>query len=204
MIARWETSIVLVRDLAFAYVEGRKTQTRRLARLSDASGTYAEFGPDNWPLTEDEFGDWRKDRCPYGAPGDRLRMLTGWATDARFDEVEPSQLPADPRVWSWFDGREKPAWTGRLRMARHLPKRLRESMPLAEVVAVRVERLNEISEADAIAEGAPFSGSESSSSFGVDALWFPRVWDSINAAKHPWACNPFVWVVEFKRLEAGR
>lgn len=213
--ARRETAIVLVRDLAFAYVEGRKAQTRRVVKLSDPSGTYADYGPDNWPLTEDGCGDWSKDRCPYGVPGDRLRMLTGWATEARFDEFEPSKLPADARIWSWFDGRSKPAWAGRLRVGRHLPKRLRESMPLAELVSVRVERLNEISEADAIAEGMLFhnGGGVGHSGWRHDINYgfvfnsarkaFAICWDACTP-KHPWLSNPFVWVVEFKRMEAKR
>jgi len=77
-----------------------------------------------------------------------------------------------------------------------------------EVTAVRVERVQDIAEADAIAEGCqpPF----------VDHLGnhrnphgdngeFHMLWDSINAKRgYGWDANPWVWVVEFRRLEAGQ
>jgi len=76
-----------------------------------------------------------------------------------------------------------------------------------KVTNVRVERLQDISEEDAIAEGIEpgeigFKSYNSKNIFEVDALWsFQNLWQSINAKKHPWKSNPWVWVYEFKRIE---
>src|SRR5690606_7630152 len=95
-------------------------------------------------------------------------------------------------------------WTysKRVRPAIHMPRRL--SRITLRVEAVRVERLQEITETDALAEGCAPSKCEhpdcndhtypSRSSFAV-------LWDSINAARgYSWAANPWVWVVQFARL----
>jgi hypothetical protein len=79
-----------------------------------------------------------------------------------------------------------------------------------EVVSVRVERLNEISEADAEAEGIErYRGplrwmrwrdpitSEWNRPSATGA--FRDLWDSINAKRAPWESNPWVWVIEFKK-----
>ena len=67
-----------------------------------------------------------------------------------------------------------------------------------EITGVRVERLNALTEADAIAEGiAPF---EDAIGNPEPKAAFATLWDKINGKKHPWASNPFVWVIEFKRV----
>lgn len=89
-----------------------------------------------------------------------------------------------------YSQRPKPSW----RPSIHMPRWA--SRITLEITAVRVERLQEISEADVQAEGC------TGSPFGkaADAMLFPTLWDSINAKKHPWESNPWVWVVEFKRV----
>lgn len=216
-----------------AILEGRKTQTRRVVKpqpsdeFSPSSRLVVGYNPTKVDRHGEEYpgekvygvaDDSEGYICPYGVPGDRLRLLTTWATEARFDAIKPSLLPDDARIWSLFDGDEKPEWAGKLRVGRFMPSRLRVVMPLADVVTVRVERLNDISEADAIAEGVqplPFFrelDARESTAFaervsGVKlpcptVLAFCELWESINAAKHPWASNPWVFVVEFRRLEA--
>jgi len=65
-----------------------------------------------------------------------------------------------------------------------------------EVTGVRVERLQEISEADAVAEGMTMIGPAAL----ANRTSFARLWDAINAKRgYPWASNPWVWVVEFRR-----
>ena len=77
-----------------------------------------------------------------------------------------------------------------------------------EITGVRVERLQEISEKDAIAEGCICPN------YGIDDYWkkagdpdtpadvFMELWQSINGPES-WSANPWVWVIEFKRLETA-
>ena len=68
-----------------------------------------------------------------------------------------------------------------------------------EVTGVRVERVQDISEEDAIAEGIPRGAVQYC---GHAIRLFRDLWDSINAKRgYPWEVNPWVWVVEFKRTE---
>lgn len=103
----------------------------------------------------------------------------------------------DPRYGS---GPDKPA---RWRPSIHMPRWARRI--LLEVVAVRVERLQDISAADAMAEGAPPSHpsiDRVSHEFGYadfSRSWYAQLWQQINGAGS-WDANPWVWVVEFKRL----
>jgi hypothetical protein len=86
----------------------------------------------------------------------------------------------------WRPSIHMPRWASRLTLA---------------VTSVRVERVQEITEADARAEGiepqrSDYSGEDSNS------LQFRDLWDSINAARgYGWAVNPWVWVVEFERVQ---
>jgi hypothetical protein len=70
---------------------------------------------------------------------------------------------------------------------------------------VRVERLHAISEADAKSEGAPFElGTLESTILGAKAKYrsgYCRLWESINGPGS-WDLNPWVWVIEFKRVAA--
>ena len=99
----------------------------------------------------------------------------------------------------WTPAIHMPRWASRLTL---------------EVVSVRVERLNDISEEDAQAEGvAPFfevykgMGQEQTISTGERAADAPHrasfacLWDEINGDRALWKSNPWVWVVEFKRAE---
>lgn len=82
-----------------------------------------------------------------------------------------------------------------------------------KVTNVRVERLQDISEVDAIAEGVIQHSDYGSTGYihygrreealtDIDAVWsFQTLWDSINAKKHPWESNPWVWVYDFERIE---
>jgi hypothetical protein len=64
-----------------------------------------------------------------------------------------------------------------------------------EITGVRVERLHDISERDAIAEGV-----ERDAMCGP-CSWYQMLWENING-KGSWVKNPWVWVVEFQRLNS--
>lgn len=134
-----------------AILEGRKTQTRRVVKPQPAHCADLPMGKD---LT---FAS----ACPYGQPGDRLWVRETWAVGTLFDYVRPSLLPkpdcesklavdyaANPRrIWHSED-------QGRWRPSIHMPRWA--SRITLEITSVRVERLQDISHKDAIAEGLEF------------------------------------------------
>ena len=146
--------------------------------------------------------------CPYGKPGDRLwvrettrsrampNLLTGDPTNALCGEYsvdsEPVLNPDGFDLAWWYSRRTCPAihmprWACRLEL---------------EVTGVRVERLNNCSEDDAEAEGIAFLREVPDVDETLTARQlYECLWDSINGAG-AWAANPWVWVVEFKRVAA--
>lgn len=71
-----------------------------------------------------------------------------------------------------------------------------------EIIAVRVERLHDISEADAAAEGwtrQPERSNDPEVHQDAARDWYSDLWEQINGAGS-WALNPWVWVIEFKRI----
>jgi hypothetical protein len=155
---------------------------------------------------------------PFGLPGTRLWVRETFALHRIHDPVSPSKVMPTLLTDRWFaaDG-APPDGSGRWRPSIHMPRWA--SRITLEVTDVRVERLQDISEDDAEAEGIErgedFFQCPTWKNYQPDdeaASWFPddpvgafrTLWDSING-KRPgcaWDDNPWVWVVEFKRLEA--
>ncbi len=202
-----------------AILEGRKTQTRRIAKLSDGSLVNDEDVPSHGecdglviPAPDyvmdfaKSFPRWRRRDCPYGKPGDRLWVRETWGK-VHYEGVDESPTifyRADERdqerdeLTRWRPSIHMPRWASRINL---------------EVVSVRVERLQDISEEDAMSEGI-----ESWEERGVDDAQdyyrdyvtgghvynakdsFRSLWQSINGPGS-WEANPWVWVVEFKRIE---
>lgn len=186
-----ERPIIFSADMVRAILDGRKTQTRRVAKYvldTDMLRGGAYFGKEQ-----------QEARCPYGAPGDRLWVRERWRVverqltrsgppscllDYAADPGSPELTPADPGVARRYATNER--W----RPSIHMPRWA--SRLTLEVVSVRVERVQAIGARDALAEGAPFD---------VDhLLWFRGAWDSINGKKYPWESNPWVFVIEFRRV----
>jgi hypothetical protein len=117
-------TIPFCREMAIAYRQGRKTQTRRVAG-----------------------------KRQYGRSGDRVVLRTTWATETRYDHIKPTDLPDDARIWSYFESDERPSEYGRLRVGMFLPKKFWSLMPCPRIVEKRVERVQDISLDDARAEG---------------------------------------------------
>lgn len=160
--------------------------------------------------------------CPYGMPGDTLVQLSSWAAAREHDSLKPTLLIPSARIWSRWDGTPKPDWCGKLRPGRFLPGFLRDRMPRARVTEVRVERVQSISEADAIAEGlARITKDGTTWKFGIpdrdrlpgtDDLGWPwdewctdpraayrHLWELTYGAES-WARNDWVWVVSFEQI----
>lgn len=210
--------------LPLQVLSGAKTQTRRVAVAAQVAAL--SFVVD---CGDGFFGDEEgtvRFECPYGKPGDRLYVrethyryghwepVPGvktkggrqkWAFVADSDEVR-FDAPVS-KVSRWIGSERVPCWYKRL--ARFMPKACARTF--LEVVAVRVERLQEISEKDAMAEGC-ISGC---ASYDIDyetvkaainqrglyaaVARFSLLWESINGPGS-WAANPWVWVVEFRKV----
>lgn len=162
--------------------------------------------------------------CPYGQPGDRLWVREAFRFPESINHLSPAeigekalavgypkpwcpiQFEADglrrtPQEWRDFVTPPQANEAGRLRAGMHMPRWA--SRITLEVTGVRVERLQDISDADAQAEGAdPRQPATAGGIYipGQYRLGFFDLWKSINGPKS-WAANPWVWVVEFKRME---
>jgi len=139
--------------------------------------------------------------CPYGAIGDRLWIKETYRSQAANDSQKPIDIEeGDPIRYEadeHEDGNPLYGW-GRIRQSiymRHWMSRL-----TLEITNVRVERLQDISPHDALAEGVGHNN------MGNPVIDYQNLWDSINAEKGPgehgyaWAGNPWVWALTFKRI----
>lgn len=125
--------------------------------------------------------------CPYGQPGDRLWVREAFSGPYCMGAVPPSKWGRSSRIWYWADGNpESGDWT-KPKPSIHMPRWA--SRILLEVTEVRAQRLWEISEADAQAEG-----------WDGTVLGYAHLWDQINGAGS-WDANPWVWALSLKRAE---
>lgn len=219
-VAIKERPILFSGPMVRAILEGRKTQTRRILKPKPERMPGNEWhwwpcanirmmieiepflaGPD--PTVAGSF-------CPYGAPGERLWVRETFFTDRRDKGVvvydatpewgkyrypmevirsthpdgslttrEDSRAAMLPKFWTKRPSIHMPRWASRLTL---------------EIVGVRVERLKDISEQDALAEGSPLQ----SGAF-YHATWYRGLWESING-EGSWDANPWVWVIEFRKV----
>jgi len=211
-----ERPILFSAPMVRAILEGRKTVTRRVCKpqpSANAHTTCAYGTPMGawWETGKDII------RCPYGKPGDRLWVretfidLRGTGVEHRPDPDGPIQryaYAADCRPGSHSDEARKDFGL-KYKPSIHMPRAA--CRILLEITDVRVERLQDISEDQAQAEGVRLmrDGSDTwVSREGPGNLvtpWptakeaFSDLWNSINGP-HAWAANPWVWAVSFKRV----
>jgi hypothetical protein len=206
-----------------AILDGRKTQTRRVVRPQPED--FGGFGPPRWwnppylggsarPASEDDYRAAAIKHCPYGVPGDRLWVREAWAVPPQLNHLPPRMIdqpkPGElrPGILAVVCYREGYAgydpWPGtRWRPSIHMPRWA--SRLTLEIVSVRVERVQEISEEDARAEGVRvWEEWQSRDLPAVLNMHDPRdayaqLWESINGPGS-WAANPWVWVIEFRRI----
>lgn len=174
-----EKPILFSGGMVRAILAGRKTQTRRIVKCAIAIG-----GTDT--------------NCPYGNTGDRLWVKETFCYTDESINVEPGYVfrATDPD-WSEMEGFK---WKPSIFMPR------KASRITLEIVSVRVERLQAISEADAMAEGVEQMShgfrdysARLDCQLGDAKMSYFTLWESINGAGS-WDQNPLVWVLEFKRI----
>ncbi|UXY55348.1 ASCH domain-containing protein [Pseudomonas tohonis] len=152
-------------------------------------------------FTSDFVASKANDLCPYGQPGDRLWVREAWATHACLDKVPPRDLVFQDVIYL-ADGQPR---KGKYRPAMYMPRWA--SRILLEVTAVRVERLQDITEDQAIAEGIlrdgeGWRGYEGGPWFASPIGAFRSLWENIHG-DGSWDANDYVWVIEFRRLQPG-
>ena len=225
-----ERPILFSAPMVRAILAGSKTQTRRVVKAlhPDCHESFIrkDDGLFGW---RDQFGRFMQAfPCPYGQPGERLWVReNGWERPDRTpkmmregaDTWAPYYFDADYEFDATRDNEfaEFKEWGFKRRPSIHMPRWA--SRILLEITAVRVDRLQDISEADAVAEGCrPDAGLHGDDDMAVyftsqafdnaavricatpmPVVRYAVLWKSINGAGS-WAANPWVWVVEFKRV----
>jgi hypothetical protein len=186
---------------------GAKTQTRRPVKLADPE-YQAVRGLPPWPHGSHPAwpGEWGRLDCPFGVSGDRLWVRECFALSVR-DPEDTDRDTMDPIFWDppvyratyepgggWTRDGEAiaPPW----RPSIHMPRWA--SRLTLRVTDVRVERVQNITNRDAIAEGIPPNPSDDEREM-FRALWSETYGEFIGL--HAWGENPWVWVVSFERMQ---
>lgn len=229
-----ERPILFSGPMVRTILEGRKTQTRRvLSDFQQITENDDKESVDKHPgmrfmaggskdkkwgflffaeTAEQIATEYLPSHCPYGKPGDRLWVRETWAhakmpaedilvfrstcPDDKFNYACPQEgTIAQYKIDKWRPSIHMPRWASRINL---------------EITNVRVERLQDISEEDAYAEGIDSETSEAyqraehAKLGGVSCSpasihGFADLWDSINGPGS-WDQNPWVWVIEFRRV----
>ncbi|MFW4859062.1 hypothetical protein ACOAP9_05030 [Pseudomonas aeruginosa] len=200
-----ERPILFNDQMVRAILEGRKTVTRRVVKDTGLYAIDAAIHGNDVALREREA---LSTRCPYGEPGDRLWVRETWGLQVRSygggagEFIVYRATNPDAIYCRSSEGHEYPVkWKPSIHMRRH------SSRILLEITAVRVERLQDISEEQALAEGVRGEPCDHARQACADiGCWgdtakgaFGFLWESLNG-EGSWAANPWVWVVEFKRV----
>lgn len=214
-----------------AILDGRKTQTRRVCKnlewIDTRGAVYMGKPVENYWRFKERTGSFAFEAerhmpylltfCPYGMPGHRLWVRETWASFGDSAGIVPP-VPHSCQIRYAADGATewKPVPPGargvfqaslKNRPSIHMPRWA--SRITLEITAVRVERLQDISETDAIAEGIEVNDlgrlaeetlrTYKSQRVPAAVLQYADLWGGINGPGS-WDLNPFVWVVEFKVL----
>jgi hypothetical protein len=201
-------------EMVRALLGGSKTMTRRVVKPQPEHGISwitCDGSPaqSDWKLRDADGDDTDSElRCPYGVPGDRLWVRETWGPCAGGVVFRADGGTACPDGGKWKPSIFMPRWASRITL---------------EVVSVRVERLQDISEKDAKAEGlkgltkdgqlVKYGIPDRDGLPGTDDVGWPwsewnadpraayrTLWESING-DGSWDANPWVWVVGFRVAE---
>lgn len=230
--------IIFSAAMVQALLAGRKTQTRRVIKnpinkihwggepkklFADWALSYLKtFNEETGTVyfeVQSEVDDTTtcSTKCPFGGVGDLLWVREVWRVEKALDCDKPSEIephmPVDyaadgteqNRHWNWMH----PAFAGKWRTPLFMPRWA--SRLTLEITGVRVERVQDISEADAIAEGCRGYRMDTGLEWADMERWvepeeeYAQLWDSLHGKDpaHAWAANPWVWVLEFKRVEGA-
>lgn len=197
-----ERPILFSAPMVRAILDGRKTQTRRVLKTQPL---------DVLPMNGNKAGiEWiglmqREPEpkgtlfhCRHGQPGDRFWVReNGWECPDR----TPNMMREGADTWAPYyydadgygesDFEQFKEWGFKRRPSIHMPRWA--SRINLEITGVRVDRLQSISVADAISEGSATGQRD-------PVVDFKHLWESINGARS-WYANPWVWVIEFKRVQ---
>lgn len=204
-----ERGIIFKAEMVRATLDGSKTQSRRIVK---GEAEFIDCLTGDCPHEKQRECDAAiAAECPYGVAGDRLwvretlKRVGKWMFYAA--DGTAVQVGNHDCKWEWQRAKlpsiHMPRWASRITL---------------EITGVRVERVQDISEEDAWAEGCKrglptdnggyFPAEElddandpRSSATGWDCArdWYGDLWDSING-KGAWDANPWVWVLKFKKL----
>lgn len=203
-------------EMVLALLEGRKTKTRRLRGLD-----VVNEWPDDWELFTPQPGDELYGiesamppafilrnkvtdetfvlKSPYGVAGDELWVKETWKCEELENGLDGVRYRADGFFHNIKNTREASyAWIeanrpgGKWRPSIFMPRWA--SRIVRTIRDVRLERLQGITQSDVVDEGCQ-------SVVGEGVRDYAFLWDSINGAKMPWEKNPWVWVVEFSRVD---
>jgi len=208
-----EHPILMTTDMVKAILDNLKSMTRRTYGLEKVNKN-----PDEWeykgiedlaPRNIHLFKHMPTDsflniKCPYGQVGDILWCKETWYPNpATCTPIYKADYPLEekPQVWSadakWRPSIFMPRWASRID---------------SEITDIRVEKLQDITEEDAVKEGCIahhihiVEGILVNSSIGrMDYITarenYKNLWNSINGQKYPWSSNPWVWPIEFRRIK---
>ncbi|HCL5418495.1 TPA: morphogenetic protein [Klebsiella pneumoniae] len=192
-----ERGMIFNSEMVRAILDGRKTQTRRPVKFPVLDKNLGCELAGNELAGELSAGNYLN--SAFGKPGDRIWVRETWARynidqnshDIAYRATTPADWPEEGR---WRPSVHMPRWASRI---------------LLEITDVRVERLNAISQENAQAEGMELTGwrpTYSDPDSGGEVMTpydnFAELWSSIYGDES-WKANPWVWVIEFKRVEGG-
>jgi len=216
-----EHPILFSTDMVKAILEGRKTQTRRVVKAINEVGKNKKEPSDKavgfipsadpecfieqfpldltlmYPQSKPTTMNGGSYRCPYGQVGSKLWVRETFTTiktrDNRRFYLYKAGLP--PKEELSTENLRSIKWMPSIFMP-HEASRI-----TLEITDIRVQRLQEITEKDAIAEGIPaFAPNGIIRNYKIPQMQYEVLWDKINGKKYSWSDNPFVWVISFKRV----
>ncbi len=222
-----ERPIIFNTEMVKAILDGRKSQTRRILKVPKNGrikpGTVVHSnGVISICFDQSGCAEWKTLKCPYGKIGDRLwvretfclgEIVGADTSDGYPEDIYVSQCPEEnstiPKEYCLRHdiGIEDVIWKPSIFMFR------KDSRIALEVTDIRVEKINQITDLDAIAEGIEWddacpegvSNGYCPGAFDRPSESFAYLWDFINAKRNgcSWIDNPWVWVIEFKEVFNG-